>query len=1374
MIRSQRLSEHTPRAWTEFRHIETEGIVSVLAGAGASLSSAATVEIAAADYDIHAVLSAPVQEFATAVLWAPEHRAEWERVLRVTTEGVRQTDGAVASVRGLDAADDARYVLLIGWESHEASAQDIRCGVDGELTERVGAYEGAGVGPLMTLLFARLAQDFLLFQTAVTQADAGDANAIEHLPGISRQFYHSSSLNASYLVYLGVGVFVITYYYMLAWTYTGEVNAKRLREEYLKATLRQDIAYFDRVGAGEIATRIQTDTHMVQRGTSEKVALICQYLSAFVAGFVLAYIRSWRLALALSAIIPCMGLAGAVANYFSSKYVERTSRHVAESGSVAEEIISTVRTAKAFGTENALASLYNGHIERAHIEDLKNSLVQGIAASVFFFVIYAAYALAFSFGTTLILRGQADPEIVINVFFSIIIGAFSMGLLPPEMQAVSQARGAAAKLYATIDRVPVIDSYSEAGRKLDIVHGDITLEGVKFSYPARPEVQVVKGVNLHFPAGKTAALVGASGSGKSTAISLIERFYDPLEGSVKLDGVDLKDLNVRWMRSQIGLVSQEPTLFATSVRQNVAHGLINSRWEHAPPETQFELVQRACITANADEFIQKLPNGYDTMVGERAMLLSGGQKQRIAIARAIVSDPRILLLDEATSALDTQSEGIVQNALDKAATGRTTITIAHRLSTIKDADVIFVMGDGVLLEQGTHAGLLRNDDGPYARLVEAQNLKQAEDASHAIAGDGEDVIVAKSASHEKRQSTMGRPSTSRSFASDMAGQNMAGWSDERGPEYSTWALLRRMGRINRDERLYYIVGSLAAICAGAAYPALGIVFSHALLGLSVEDRGIKRKDGDRNALWFFVIALGAAISGAIQNHSFTSSAAALVAKLRTLSFRAILRQDVAFFDKDDNNAGALTSSLSENAQKINGLASLTLGIIVQSISTFVCGIAIGTAYSWRLGLVGLACTPFLLANGVIVWRVVGLRDEKNRRAYGESAQTACEAAGAIRTVAALTREYDCLAIYSKSLEKPVKRSNRSAIWENMFFGISQAMSYCIIALVFWYGAKLVAARTITVSAFFVGLMSTTFAAIQIGHFISFVTDVAGARGAATDVLTLVDSQPEIDADATEGEKVTRDTTVGEIRFEDVHFRYPTRPEVRVLRKLSLTIEPGTYVALVGGSGSGKSTTIQLIERFYDPMHGTIYLDGRPISQLNLSEYRKQIALVSQEPTLYSGTVRYNILLGAAKSPSEVTEEELSEACRKANILDFIHRLPNGFDTEVGGKGSQLSGGQKQRIAIARALLRNPKVLLLDEATSALDSTSEKIVQAALDQAAKGRTTIAIAHRLSTIQNADKICFIKDGAVSESGTHDELVARRGDYYQYVQMQTLSAK
>ncbi|KAF8746719.1 P-loop containing nucleoside triphosphate hydrolase protein, partial [Rhizoctonia solani] len=1262
-----------------------------------------------------------------------------------------------------------------------------------ELTlDAIGLVAAAAAGaaqPLMSLLFGRLTQDFVDFTIAIN-------NGSDQIETARRAFEKNAANNAMYLVFIGIGIFVCTFVYMYFWIYTGEVNSKRIRERYLQAVLRQDIAYFDNLGAGEVATRIQTDTHLVQQGMSEKVPLIVSYLGAFFTGFILAYIRSWRLALAVSSILPCIAITGAIMNKFVSTYMQLSLESVsAGGGSLAEEVISTIRTAHAFGTQMTLAERYDVFINKAYMFDNKAAVIQGCGLGVFFFVIYGAYGLAFNFGTTLILQGHASAGTVVNVFIAILIGSFSLAMLAPEQQAVSHARGAAAKLFQTIDRVPPIDSLSDAGLKPEKPGpGKIELRNVKFDYPSRPDVRILKDLTLTFEAGKTAALVGASGSGKSTIIALIERFYDPLSGSVLLDGVDLKQLNVRWLRSQIGLVSQEPTLFATTIEENVAHGLVGGKYDHVirgcergeeeALKERRRLVVEACERANARDFIERLPEAWKTMVGERGFLLSGGQKQRIAIARAIVSDPKVLLLDEATSALDTQSEGIVQNALDKAAAGRTTITIAHRLSTIKDADQIYVMGDGMVLEQGTHNELLRNADGHYAALVEAQKLREEESKGQtAKQFDSDNEDDAKTApvdpSSEKASlpaedmEPLKRTTTgTRSLASEILSAREKGDGKRYGnKDHSFTYLFKRMGLINRDSWKLYVWGCLAAIVTGLVYPVMGIVYSQAIVGFSDRDRAKVRRSGDRNALWFFIIAIVSAISIAIQNLVFGMTASRLTSKLRTLSFRAILRQDIGWFDEDKHSTGALTSTLSDNPQKVNGLAGVTLGAIVQSIACLIGGSVIGLAYGWKLALVAIACIPLVVSTGYIRLRVVVLKDQSNKAAHEESAQVACEAAGSIKTVASLTREKDCCDNYSRSLEGPLQRSNRTSLYSNAFYALSQSMTFFVIALVFWYGSKLVGSQEYSTNAFFICLMSTTFGSIQAGNVFMFVPDMSSAKGAANDIINLLDSRPEIDAESTEGKPMPN--AVGRVVLDDIHFRYPTRPGVRVLRNLNLVVEPGTYIALVGASGSGKSTVIQLIERFYDPLAGKVTLDGQDISELNVQEYRKHIALVSQEPTLYSGTIRFNILLGANKPHDQVTQTEIEQACRDANILDFINGLPQGFDTEVGGKGSQLSGGQKQRIAIARALLRNPKVLLLDEATSALDSTSEKVVQAALDNAAKGRTTIAIAHRLSTIQNADRIYYIKDGKVAEAGTHDELLALRGGYFELVQLQGLSA-
>ncbi|KAJ7720288.1 P-loop containing nucleoside triphosphate hydrolase protein [Mycena maculata] len=1221
------------------------------------------------------------------------------------------------------------------------------------LINLVGVAFAVGAGAsqiLMVLFFGNLTLDFERFGAALNDGSSSVSSA-------AAAFRSAAAIDASHIVYTGLGVLVGTYGYMITFVYTGEAISKRIREKYLAATLKQDITYFDSIGPGEILSRIQSDSHLIQEGISEKIGHILSFAASFLTGYIVAYVKCWQLALALSSILPFISISSALMNKFIVKYTTEVAQHTATAGTIAEEVISTIRTSHAFGTQKIMADMYGSFTLQSIRARSKGALVSGISMGVIFFTLYSSYGLAFYFGGTLILGNQANVSDVVTCLFGIVMGTLSMTSLPPNIQALATACGSATKIFATIDRIPSIDSSSPDGLKSDSVEGDIRLKDVNFSYPSRPEISVLKDTSLHFPAGQTTALVGMSGSGKSTVIALVERFYDPLGGTVELDGIDLKSLNVRWLRSQIGLVSQEPVLFATTIRENVAHGLINTEYEHSPPEEKLKLIKQACVQSNAASFIESLPNGYETMVGERGFLLSGGQKQRIAIARAIVSDPAILLLDEATSALDTQSEGIVQDALDKAASGRTTIVIAHRLSTVRNADSIYVMANGRPLERGTHSELITLG-GVYSDLVNAQQVRDGSE------NEGIGDSVAENKFPSEKNLTHGAQGKQL-----LTNKNPSEAKKER--KYSIPTIARRFLSVNSEQRLEYLLAfSTAALC-GCVQPALGVIFAKALVAYSDTTKGGLRHDTSRDALWFFIISIASGILQLLQTKYLMETSAALCEKLRLLNFKAILRQDIAFFDQEENNLGALTSGLSDNPQKILTLTGMTLGTIVQALATLVGGLILGWVFAWKIGLVALACTPILVVGGFVRFRVLVLRGQESLKAHAASAQLACEAAAAIRTVASLTREQDCCDAYSRSLEGPLRASNRSSIWTSAVFAFCQSATLFVTALVFWFGSVQVSHQEYTVFEFFVGLMCSTFAAITAGTILQNAPDLSAAKIASQNILTLVDSVPEIDTNSKEGRAIDNTNLSGRVSFTNVHFCYPTRPTVPVLRGLEFTAEPGQFIALVGHSGCGKSTVVQLIERYYNPLDGEITLDGQNVSTLAVQDYRKHISLVSQEPTLYTGTIRFNILLGSVKPQENVTQEEIEEACRQANILDFIRDLPEGFETQVGGKGSQLSGGQKQRIAIARALLRNPKILLLDEATSALDSKSEEVVQAALDQAAKGRTTIAIAHRLSTIQNADKIYFIREGQVSEEGTHNELMARRGDYYGFVKLQAL---
>ncbi|KAK1073519.1 GTPase-activating protein [Friedmanniomyces endolithicus] len=1226
------------------------------------------------------------------------------------------------------------------------------------------AIVGGAVMPLMTIVFGTLAGTFQgFFQKTVTGAEF--TQKIDHL--------------TLYFVYLAIAEFVTIYVATVGFIYTGEHISAKIRENYLASILRQNIGYFDKLGAGEITTRITADTNLVQDGISEKVGLTLTAIATFVTAYVIGYIKYWKLTLILTstivAIIGTMGVLGRMMD----KWNKASLAAYAEGGTVVEEVISSVRNATAFGTQDKLAKQYDVHLIEANKSGFKMKTTLGSMIGFLMCFIYLTYALAFWQGSRYLVAGDMTLNDILTILLSIMIGAFALGNVAPNIQAFATAIAAANKIYATIDRVSPLDPESDEGKKIENVEGTIELRNVKHIYPSRPEVVVMENVSLLVPAGKTTALVGASGSGKSTIVGLVERFYDPVGGEVLFDGHSIQDLNLRWLRQNISLVSQEPTLFATTIFGNIRHGLIGTAYEQQSTDEVRELVENAARESNAHDFITQLPEGYNTNVGERGFLLSGGQKQRIAIARAIVSDPKVLLLDEATSALDTKSEGVVQAALDKASQGRTTIVIAHRLSTIKHADNIVVMSLGRIVEQGTHDELLERK-AAYYNLVTAQAIAaqtQAKDEAEEPILDEKDANLAvRTPATEKAEFDyepdpndleLRRTKTQQSVSSKI----LAGKSNQDIPKYSLWTLMRLVASFNRQEWHWMLIGLFSSIINGAGNPVQAVFFAKSITALSLppSEYGTLRSQTNFWSWMYFMLALVQLVFYLLQGVAFAYCSERLVHRTRDMSFRVMLRQDIQFFDREENTAGALTSFLSTETTHLAGMSGVTLGTILQVMTTLAVCCIISLAVGWKLALVCIATVPVVLGCGFFRFWMLARFQQRAKKAYEKSASYACEATSAIRTVASLTREVDVWEHYHAQLVDQQVSSLQSILQSSLLYAGSQSFMFLCIALGFWYGGTLIGRGEYSLFQFFLCFSAVIFGSQSAGTIFSFAPDMGKAKHAAAELKRLFDRKPDIDSWSTDGEVLQG--MEGSIEFRDVHFRYPTRPEQPVLRGLNLTVKPGQYVALVGASGCGKSTTIALMERFYDPLAGGIYVDGREISSLNINNYRNHLALVSQEPTLYQGSIRDNILLGADKAPEDVPEQAIVQACKDANIYDFILSLPEAFNTVVGSKGSMLSGGQKQRVAIARALLRDPKILLLDEATSALDSESEKVVQAALDAAAKGRTTIAVAHRLSTIQKADMIYVFDQGRIVENGTHNELIARGGRYFELVNLQSL---
>ena len=755
-------------------------------------------------------------------------------------------------------------------------------------------------------------------------------------------------------------------------------------------------------------------------------------------------------------------------------------------GGLAEEALSTIRVVTAFDASSKLSRKYDDALAAAQKLGFRKGPIIGVQWSIEFFTIYCAYALAWFYGVKLLNDGQiAGGGQIISVLLAVLLGTSAASNVAPGFGDFGKASAAAQGMFEMIDRKSDIDPLADTGDCPLKFDGSVGLRNVSFAYPSRPSVPVLNNVSLDFEAGKVTALVGASGSGKSTIVGLIERWFNPTSGSVHVGGHAVAGLNLRWLRRQIGLVQQEPVLFSDTIYHNVVHGLYGTPMNDLPESEKRELVRQACIQAFADDFIQELPQKYDTKVGDRGALLSGGQKQRIAIARSVISNPEILLLDEATSALDPTAERKVQASLDNVSKSRTTIVIAHKLSTVRKADKIVVLSRGEVIEQGSHQQLV-DLRGAYSELVNAQTLQTGKATGTHLDVATDDQYASLSGNEGSDVAKIRETVSSQSPAShglqdiDHIQNTATGGDDETLDEDKDIArklsLLQCLAIIIFKEQRHiwplFFFGLVSSAAGGGLFPAQAVLFGSSIptLQLSPGDRLVER--GNFWALMYFVFSLGVLVCYLGVGFFWTVASFHATRFYRREYFDAMLNQDVVFFDTRGHGAAEMTSRLSMHPQRLQNLLSINLALIivilVDIVSCFILAVSIG----WKLGLVVIAGgMPTLFGAGYYRLRLEMANEDRLAQMYLECARFASEAIGAIRTVSSLTLEEKVLEGFRGRLAECSKRELQSKMKTMIAHAFAESINLAVTALAFWYGGKLLSEGLYDTRTFFIVFMA---------------------------------------------------------------------------------------------------------------------------------------------------------------------------------------------------------------------------------------------------------------------------------------------------------------
>lgn len=1125
----------------------------------------------------------------------------------------------------------------------------------------------------------------------------------------------------------------------------------QLRNLIFEHLQRLDFARHDEMATGQLVSRANSDIGLVQ-GLLSFMPLLIGNLAMLLFAVIVMLFVSPELALVEIASIPILAFTSLKlrSSVFPASWDAQQKE--GEVATVVEEAVTGVRVVKGFGMEERELGKLSIAAENLFRSRIRLIRLQSKLQAVLSFVPSLTQAGVLGLGGYLALHHHLSiGSFLLFSSYVVQIGA-PVRQLSTLISFSQQARAGAERIFDLLDSNPVVQQSPDAV-DFEAKGGKIEFHDVSFGYTK--DNRVLDGFNLVVNAGETVALVGLSGSGKSTVALLLPRFYDPSSGEIRIDGQAISQLKIDSLRCQVGVVFEESFLFSDTIAANIAYGR---------PDASLEMIEAAARMAGAHQFISELQDGYESRVGERGLTLSGGQRQRISLARALLTNPSILILDDATSAVDAVTESEINRALSVFKTNKTVLLIAHRRSSLSLADRIVLMDQGKVVAEGNHEFLLANS-ALYRALFEGDeetineglvpiapplsigreggaigtNLQNvpARIAPPRAGGGGRGMMgVALTATPQLLESLNKLPPADDRHNVDLGAQS----KPSKG--FSLWNFIRPFRR--------GLIAGLLLVALDTGLTILGPIFTKTGI-----DSGVLV--GSRAVL---LLAFGGFLLASIsdlfvmwaENFITGRTSERLLLALRVRIFSHLQRLGLDFYESE--MGGRIMTRMTTDVDAQSNLLQTGLINALVSFLSFI-GVAIALlVMSPQLTLYAFLVVPPLAIATFWYQRASSAAYSVARERIAEVNANLQEGLSGVRVAQAFRREKknssDFSMVSQNYRDARVKAQKLVAIYFPFILLLSDLAS----ALILGAGTGLVHSHAIQVGVLiaFSLYMDQLFSPLQqLSQTFDQWQQAKVSMNQISKLLSKEVSTPIVDR------PIRKESIRGEIEFSRVHFKYPNSSN-EALAGIDLQIHAGQSVALVGSTGAGKSTVVKLIERFYDPTSGMVKVDGIDLRDYDLGDYRRRLGFVPQEPFLFTGTIAENI----AYARSDASRNQIESSAKAVGAHDFISQLPGGYDFFVAERGNAISGGQRQLVALARAHLADPSILLLDEATANLDLATESKVNSALGVLSSGRTTIIVAHRLPTAARADRIVLIEDGLVVESGTHDELLKRDGIY------------